>query len=427
MLHLRKVKNFFHRIIDLVLLKLTILVAIINNRWCRLRNQKTYSTSAAILFPPSPNSLGDQSLLAGLLRGLSLAGYDKIGCISLSPDDNWPDYNIPFVLLGTINSISSGKKNFAPIINLSRFKYFYVIGADVLDGKYSVNGSIALLELAELASQIGLISSIVSFSFNENPNHNVIMKLKTMNREVRFVARDPISLIRFRKETGKEAVLGADLAFLMEPSEYSDIVQETNKWLEIQKMRGRLVIGLNINHQVIDSPYKTEQIKELLSSHHALLKRLEGLSEKISYLFIPHDFRGSYSDQVLLEVLTTTLPEMITKNSYMPRTPYRAEEVRTFINNVDLLLTGRMHLAIHALRQSVPVGCITYQGKFSGLYEHFNLAGLTIDPYEALNYEKLFDFVISIIRNRFEIRNQISSRIPCVIELAMNNIIRCLE
>ena len=66
-----------------------------------------------------------------------------------------------------------------------------------------------------------------------------------------------------------------------------------------------------------------------------------------------------------------------------------ARQVKAISGHCDLILSGRMHLAIASLGQGVPVVCLTYQDKFEGLMEHFGLKGNTFLPRSILQGDQL--------------------------------------
>ena len=99
----------------------------------------------------------------------------------------------------------------------------------------------------------------------------------------------------------------------------------------------------------------------------------------------------------------------------------RAAEVQALCAELDIVLSGRMHCAIACLSQGTPVACITYQDKFEGLFEHFGLQGMTIDPEVSLRSGKLLEFFLPIYQNRDNLRKQIEARLPAVRQLAEAN------
>ena len=93
------------------------------------------------------------------------------------------------------------------------------------------------------------------------------------------------------------------------------------------------------------------------------------------------------------------------------------------MGHLDCVLTGRMHLAIACLGQGIPIACITYQGKFDGFYQHFDLEPLFLEPKELFTSEKnhLVDLVNKLIEQREELRKQVLNKLDEVKKLSEAN------
>lgn len=88
---------------------------------------------------------------------------------------------------------------------------------------------------------------------------------------------------------------------------------------------------------------------------------------------------------------------------------------------LDLVLSGKMHLAIACLGQATPVACISYQDKFEGLFQQFDLENMIIEPTEAFQPGRLADFLWPLIEKRKEIRHHIQLKLPYIQQLAQAN------
>lgn len=101
--------------------------------------------------------------------------------------------------------------------------------------------------------------------------------------------------------------------------------------------------------------------------------------------------------------------------------PYSAAEVKAICGELDLVLSGKMHLAIACLGQATPVACISYQDKFEGLFQQFDLENMIIEPTEAFQPGRLADFLWPLIEKRKEIRHHIQLKLPYIQQLAQAN------
>ena len=81
-----------------------------------------------------------------------------------------------------------------------------------------------------------------------------------------------------------------------------------------------------------------------------------------------------------------------------------------------------MHVSIACLGQGTPVACITYQGKFEGLFRHFELEGMTIEPSQAFQAGSLVKFLMPLIEKRDDISKHIQLKLPQIQQLAQANL-----
>lgn len=102
--------------------------------------------------------------------------------------------------------------------------------------------------------------------------------------------------------------------------------------------------------------------------------------------------------------------------------PYRANELKFFAGEMDAIITGRMHLAIAALGCGVPVGCVTYQGKFEGLFDHFLLKPPVLAP-DNVTVDSLHELITTVIDQNQYLADKIADRLPVVTALSRRNIV----
>ncbi len=96
-------------------------------------------------------------------------------------------------------------------------------------------------------------------------------------------------------------------------------------------------------------------------------------------------------------------------------------ELKAIAGEVNLILTGRMHLAIAALGQGVPPLCVVYQGKFEGLMAHFELDGLMLDPQDVIRHNVLSDHLEKTTARAADLGAYIRTRLPTIRNLALDN------
>jgi polysaccharide pyruvyl transferase WcaK-like protein len=100
----------------------------------------------------------------------------------------------------------------------------------------------------------------------------------------------------------------------------------------------------------------------------------------------------------------------------------RPDVIKRLTRQLDLVFTGRMHLAIAALGSTTPTLSIAYQDKFEGLYQHVDLSSEHIlSPRQCLGGE-LLTKIRQACAQRHDNRERIRERLPQVMALAKRNL-----
>ncbi len=181
-----------------------------------------------------------------------------------------------------------------------------------------------------------------------------------------------------------------------------------------------------------------------INIHILLLKKLEGVAandlvqvlaetiiklhqdnQQLSFIFLPHDRRkiNGFNDDILSKKVMESLPDEVASSCFKIPFPCLAREMKAIVKHIDCVLTGRMHLGITCLGQGTPIACITYQGKFQGLYQHFNLEPLFIEPKKLFvpNQNELVELVHKLIAQRQSLQEQVISKLDEFKELSQDN------
>ena len=139
-------------------------------------------------------------------------------------------------------------------------------------------------------------------------------------------------------------------------------------------------------------------------------------------LLMPHDRRpGMTGDMQVLTDLHQALAGRFAERMHMLPDTLDAWELKALAGLVDLVLTGRMHLAIAALGIGTPALCIVYQGKFEGLMTHFGLNGLTVTPGEVIA-ERCDGQLAAMTDRRTDLSARIQARLPAILDLSRRNL-----
>ena len=299
-----------------------------------------------------------------------------------------------------------------------------LLGADCMDGFYSPTLSLELLSLHDLCSKTqNLRSRLLGFSFNEKPSWLMVQAFRSLTPDTRILIRDDVSYSRYLKRVNRPARLVADAAFMLQPEAGFPLYDEISQWVDLQRSEGKTIIGLNF-HPMLRAYSGPEDIK---SDALLFAKNVEKILTKhndLCFVFIPHDGRSRLTDNLMLSTMYDYLKGSMTGDSrvfYSPDVP-RAPQLKAICGLLDGLISSRMHLAIAALGMGVPVMAATYQGKFEGLFHHFDLdETFLLDPKRFLSDEmvSVFDTFIAKLP---ELKQLISDRLPSVQDLSNANL-----
>lgn len=401
-------------------------IAAFERRAAAFRNHPRPQTRALVFTAAGVGSLGDEAMLLAAGRIFRDHGIERLTVVSYGPGDAWRPLE-PFddVLdLGRRYSTAFWSTCEDILGTLGSTTHFLVLGADVMDGYYSPYECIRRSAYARMAAAAGVRTTIGGFSFNDSPHRRSVRSLASLPTAVHLMARDPLSWRRLRELLPREVDLGADLAFLLQPDTETDLVRSIVPWLEAERRDNRFVLGVNANYLVAPN-YRAENTGDrLVEAYVRGLTAFASGTRPVSLLLIPHDFRamvGRYDDLQLLQAIAERLPASLAAHTRVIDTRLGAREAKALVGHTDLVLSGRMHLAIAALDQGVPALGVTYQGKFEGLYEHFLVDGLSLAPDKLLEPGALESFLNQLATRRDDLAAAITRRLPQVRELAMAN------
>lgn len=373
-----------------------------------------------LVAPASPGSLGDEAMVCALTGELRARGVREIVVATWRPEDDWR------AVVGDVlhellpHGDPAGKQRFAQ--RLQTAPAMYLIGADVLDGAYSAEHSIAILDAAQLGVQGGLRTTIVGCSFCERPNSQVVQYLKTLDSRVTMLARDCYSQKRMEHVLGRSPPLVADIAFLLKPAVESKSAAQVMDWITRQRQTaGSLVLGCNLNPQpLIKAGCEPEP---LLAAHLEAFRQWSNrFGAGFSAVILPHDYRPKHRELEICEKFYQMLPATLKERVLLVRERISAVEAKAIAGQCDITLTGRMHLGVATLGGARPVACLGYQDKFEGMLAHFGLEELVMPWHQALAPGRLAAWGCEILSRRTELTNQVAAKLPEVIRLAQANL-----
>lgn len=306
---------------------------------------------------------------------------------------------------------------FVALLKERHFDAVVAMGADIMDGYHDYFSSLKVIALMDTAARAGIPSTVLGFSFNAQPNPRLAPHLACVNRAVRFCLRDEISYNRFVNFTKATAELVADSAFVLRPQEADPAIMG---WIAGRRALGDLVIGVNV-HPMLFSRATEEQVRGIVAR---CVEAIEDCSRarKISWLLLPHDYRGELGDGVCLEPAYEQLSPVLEASVHYLEGRHRAAQLKTIAGALDGVVTGRMHLAIATLGMGVPTQCVTYQDKFEGLYRHADLPDwLLLAPTDYLREDVFKERLSRFIDQLDELRQVVMGKKQRLLDLSRQN------
>lgn len=297
-----------------------------------------------------------------------------------------------------------------------------ILGADCMDGYYSNYTSIYLLALHDIFSSfLSSKCSLLGFSFNDNADVNVIKAFKIIGKKTYISIRDNVSLLRFIEKTGIKAKLTADVAFLLRPSSEFEGFYKLRKWTSERRSFNSKFIGFNIHPMLKKYELEEDMEKDAILVGRNIINILK-VNSRINFVLIPHDNRKRISDVLMLDYLYKYLQsEGFSNRIYYDTEVYHADQIKALVALLDGMVTSRMHLAIACFGMCVPVMAVSYQGKFEGLFAHFNIPqSLIMDTASFLSdeFQKKFNL---FYRQLDEETSLIRKFLPKVLSMSREN------
>lgn len=132
-----------------------------------------------------------------------------------------------------------------------------------------------------------------------------------------------------------------------------------------------------------------------------------------SVVFLPHYVSGFRYDD--LEVCRRILRRMRNKDRAKIVDLSCVEEFKSSLNQMDMVISSKMHPAVLATSGFVPTLCIAYDQKQTGFFQRLDLTDCVISIREV-SYERLFLKISYVWNRKDEIRALLKEKIPSLQE-----------
>ena len=382
-------------------------------------------TQILVLPPTDEGSLGDEAMLTALCGKLGDMGLDKINVITFYASKQlYPISNSKSFDMSSFFRWGSIKSQFLFLFNVITTKKFFVLGADVMDGFYDETRSLRRMHLLDLAQKSGCPAALLGFSFKNSARPSCIEKMKKLNGRVAIHVRDPHSHQRLLDSGVHLAKLVTDMAFMLKPDGQSRGKEFSNtlSWIKQKQDEGTPLLGLNLNFTMLWGKGIPKQ--EVIESYIVLVKQILA-TQPFSIVFIPHDKRATdecLSDWQVAYAIRDQLSDGESHRFLVCPETMTAANVKHIAGEIDLVLTGRMHLAIAAFGQITPVVGLGYQDKFKGMFSHVGIERNVLEAEAVKDPDALIEKLQSVYQEKVTQKQTIASRLKLVSALSYSQV-----
>lgn len=354
-----------------------------------------------LIGPPGAGNIGDQALIEAFFEQVSgpvvvIARDAKDVVVPAAAEDRVEVVQLSELLYGIGAAHRKDVEAFAAIAH--RASGVSIIGADIMDGRYSVLASVNRSSLAAGAARGGTPARVLGFSFAANPKPEAVAALiEAGTAGVALFARDPATARRLSALSVPNVTTTADIVFT------ATTVDDT----------------LAAGFAAIEDPIALVNVSGLIAkdidqtSEYKII--VDGLLERgFHVILLPHVSRPKTDDILACKrVLDVTAGPKV---SFVPTISTPAQ-IRGLAAKAALTVTGRMHLSIMSMMNGVPAITLATQGKVEGLMEMFGHPELCVEPKPGLGAEVLA-VVAQLESPESTVRADLVERLPGVLATA---------
>jgi colanic acid/amylovoran biosynthesis protein len=219
----------------------------------------------------------------------------------------------------------------------------------------------------------------------------------SLNRFDYLLIRDPISYeIAKKMKIRSPKTLTYDTALLFSA--------------ERREARGdfaRPVIG--ISPGVYKSSISSKELDNYIVAHSRALDR--GIEQYgFSVVFLPHYISGFSLDD--LEICKLIRKKMANQKMTRIVETESVDEFKNLLDQMDMVISSKMHPAVLAASGYVPIICIAYDHKQTSFFRRLHMEDCLVE-LRSLSYHTLYDRIEDVWRNKERISRLLRHTIPC--------------
>lgn len=361
------------------------------------------SPAHVLITAPGGGNIGDQAMFEAFIANSS----GRVLAIMPSPSalKNPDPGRVETAVMSALMQLT-GVRHWGEVWRLGRLvsatRSLSVTGADIMDGGYNPVASVARWNLALCFARKGVPSRLLGFSWNgRSPAVVAAYARAAHDAGVQTFLRDPVSLRRIRADGLSKAVGTSDTVFRLTST--NPAIAQGGEFKAIVTRPFAIVNASALVARGLD------QIAELRAVIDAIL------ASGRNVVVLPHVQRGLHGDIEEGARLAQGYPE--DRVLFIDRL-LEPSEIRSLTEKAEVVVTGRMHLAIMALSQGTPALVVSTQGKVEGLAELFDTPDLLLEPapgFGATAIERMAPERLRVFRRR------VAERLPMITNMASGN------
>ena len=284
-----------------------------------------------------------------------------------------------------------------------------VVGADVMDGRYSLRASVRRSALATGAARAGVDTRVVGFSWGASPRRGARRELARAARAgVLVLARDPASGRRMTHDGVRGVRQSADVVFAA-------------RSVDPSAARALLAGAPDAPVALVNVSGLLAERADLLDDHVAVVQALR--ERGLHVVLLPHVWRERAGDEQACAAVAARLAAgpRGCEGVQVVREVLSPAQVRGLTARAAVTVTGRMHLAVMSLVHTVPAVTLASQGKVEGLMELVGAPRLCVAPRPGFSRE-VVALVDALLPGHAPERAAIAAALPDVVALALRNV-----
>ncbi|MGI9822616.1 polysaccharide pyruvyl transferase family protein [Agromyces sp. Marseille-Q5079] len=384
---------------------------LISRCWSRIRPASRRSVELGrviVIAPPASGNIGDEAMVHAV--GQRIGPRMRLVVTGETIRADHPDMDsvhLPdLVYPRRLSAFIRANRDLARLVEAG--DAVAVLGADMMDGGYSPGAARRRWAIVGQAGRAGHDARVLGFSWNGRAPRSVKRAARrAAKHHAQLLARDPVSLRRLQRDSITTATAAADVVFSRAgmPGE-----MHTS---ELDRIAG---VAAGASFAIVNASALVARKVDRHVEHYVRI--IECLNARgLHCVLLPHVIRSSGNDLEECERIARAVGHAglsIVKEQLDPET------VRLLARRADVVVSGRMHLAVMALGELTPAVTIGTQGKVEGLMELIGRPSLCIAPSESLGDDVIHE-VESVLAEPARIRTQLKLNIPDIRRLAERN------